>query len=247
MAGARKDADRVGANAMSYQTVLFLDDRIERVRRFLERCALPVVVVRTANQAKFWLGRESWDVVFLDHDLNDEPHSSNPETNSGTHLAQWMAEYRPKCHRIVIHSTSPESAKRIQRILRGAGYEDVVKAHFEEQIVPRANVYQLFWWNVEPSEEESQIIRELTGKRFIYRRVGYDERPMTLADNRQVGEGQARLERLWDVRIRNSCLTLTLASTDWPTCHLYRGTDGVWRGRWLQFERMPIELVPWEE
>lgn len=67
---------------------------------------------------------------------------------------------------------------------------------------------------MEPSEEESQIIRELTGKRFIYRRVGYDERPMTLADNRQVGEGQARLERLWDVRIRNSCLTLTLASTD---------------------------------
>lgn len=70
---------------------------------------------------------------------------------------------------------------------------------------------------------------------------------MTLADNRQVGEGQARLERLWDVRIRNSCLTLTLASTDWPTCHLYRGTDGIWRGRWLQFEQMPIELVPWEE
>lgn len=135
---------------MSYMTVLFLDDRIERVRRFLERCTLPVMVVRTMKQARFWLSQGGWDVAFLDHDLNHEPHSSHPETNSGTHLVQWMAEYRPRCHRIVIHSTNTEAAKRMQRILREAGYEDVVKVHFEEQIVPRANVYQLFFggmWN----------------------------------------------------------------------------------------------------
>ena len=29
-----------------------------------------------------------------------------------------------------------------------------------------------------------------------------------------------------------------------PDLHLRRGRDGVWRGRWLRFERMPIELTP---
>lgn len=27
-------------------------------------------------------------------------------------------------------------------------------------------------------------------------------------------------------------------------CSLMRDTDGIWRGRWLNFERMPIELIP---
>lgn len=57
--------------------------------------------------------------------------------------------------------------------------------------------------------------------------IGYGERPIVLADNRQVGEGRARMEQVWDLRIRGGCHTLTLANTDWPTCHLHRDADGV--------------------
>ena len=44
--------------------------------------------------------------------------------------------------------------------------------------------------------------------------VGYGERPIVLADNRQVGEGRARMEQVWDLHIRGGCHTLTLANTD---------------------------------
>jgi hypothetical protein len=39
---------------------------------------------------------------------------------------------------------------------------------------------------------------------------------------------------------------LTLGRLDRPTCHLKRDSDGVWRGAWLEHERMPIELIPLE-
>lgn len=227
-----------------YPRILFLDDRRERVRHFIERCGLPVVVVRTANQAKFWLASTAWDVVFLDHDLNDECHSSSPESNSGTHLVRWMAEWRPKCERIVIHSTNHGAAQSMQEILRSTGYERVFKAQFEDVITSSPSVYWLFWFNLEPSDEEQELIRELSGRRFLYRRVGYDERPMALQGNRQVGEGRAGKEQIWDVCIRDGCPTLTLASSDWPTCYLHRDADGVWRGQWLEYEKMQVELVP---
>jgi len=38
---------------------------------------------------------------------------------------------------------------------------------------------------------------------------------------------------------------LTLAGEKGPTCHLRRDPAlGIWKGRWLHHERMPIELIP---
>ncbi|GIW78779.1 MAG: hypothetical protein KatS3mg105_0586 [Gemmatales bacterium] len=34
----------------------------------------------------------------------------------------------------------------------------------------------VLWHNPDPTPEEQRIVEELTGKRFLYRRVGYDER-----------------------------------------------------------------------
>jgi hypothetical protein len=42
----------------------------------------------------------------------------------------------------------------------------------------------------------------------------------------------------------NEDLTLSLCGDAGLICELERGADGAWRGRWTQFERMPIELVP---
>jgi hypothetical protein len=103
------------------------------------------------------------------------------------------------------------------------------------------------WENVEPNHEEQQWIKRLTGKLFLYRRVGYDERPMRLDISKLVGLGTARLERRWDVFCDGSTTKLVIAGETEPTCILTLCDDGVWRGRWLKYEKMPIELVPLEE
>lgn len=101
------------------------------------------------------------------------------------------------------------------------------------------------WRNPFPTEEEKQIIKELTGKRFIYRRVGYDERLMQLEARNVIGEGAAGCERRWDIQIEeDGTVILTLSSLNKPTCNLVQDENGIWRGQWLEYERMPIELIP---
>jgi hypothetical protein len=104
----------------------------------------------------------------------------------------------------------------------------------------------VLWHNPEPTPDEQRVIDELTGQRFLYRRVGYDERPMRLDAGGVVGEGSAECERRWYVNIDDGQAILTISRLDRPTCHLVRGIDGVWRGRWLEFEKMPIEFIPME-
>lgn len=100
------------------------------------------------------------------------------------------------------------------------------------------------WNNIDPTPQERQVIAELTGARFMYRRVGYDERPMRLEANGKVGEGAAECERRWDVHVVGDQTILTLSRLDRPTCHLVRKGDGTWHGRWLEFERMPVVMEP---
>jgi hypothetical protein len=100
------------------------------------------------------------------------------------------------------------------------------------------------WHNPDPSPAEQQVIEELTGRRFLYRRVGYDERPIRLDAGGVVGEGSAECERRWYVNIDDGRTILTLSRLDRPTCHLTRNGNGIWYGRWPEFERMPVEFLP---
>jgi hypothetical protein len=104
----------------------------------------------------------------------------------------------------------------------------------------------VLWHNLDPTLEEQRVIEELTGRRFLYRRVGHDERPMRLEQGANVSEGAADCERRWDVNIDDGATILTLSRLDRPTCHLRRNVDGVWEGQWLDHERMPIEFIPLE-
>ena len=47
---------------------------------------------------------------------------------------------------------------------------------------------------------------------------------------------------LWDVREYNGRLWLEISSGDHKTLAAGLEEDGVWRGRWLHFERMPVEI-----
>ncbi len=102
------------------------------------------------------------------------------------------------------------------------------------------------WQNEQPTLSEQATIDRMIGKCFQYRRVGYDERTIKLAHNRVISEGSAECERLWHVNHLDEQLVLTISRLDRPTCHLRNDPDGIWRGSWLEHERMPIELIPQE-
>jgi len=56
-----------------------------------------------------------------------------------------------------------------------------------------------------------------------------------------IGRGRAGLERWWRIDGGGG---LVIGGASGATCRLVRDAEGVWRGRWLKFERMEIALVP---
>lgn len=104
--------------------ILFLDDRDDRVHYFKSRVAAPALVVRSAPEAMAALAEGVWDLAFLDHDLNDQPHvlSEGRKQNSGSHLVDWILRARPRVGRYIIHSTNAAAAHRMKDRLREAGF-----------------------------------------------------------------------------------------------------------------------------
>jgi glycosyltransferase involved in cell wall biosynthesis len=95
-----------------------------------------------------------------------------------------------------------------------------------------------------PAKERSAA-EHITGRAFVYCRVGFDERRMTFSPDGRVGEGAAGCEVFWDVKAaRGSQIFLELSSGCEITCRLRREPDGTWRGRWIHHEKMPIVLSP---
>jgi len=84
----------------------------------------------------------------------------------------------------------------------------------------------------------------VTGKRFVYIRVGHDKRVISLSDNGQIKEGKADLENVWEMREVDGKPTLLIGpSKNDFICSLIKDRDGVWRGKWNKHEKMPIHLV----
>ncbi|MCA9238156.1 MAG: hypothetical protein KDA44_21940 [Planctomycetales bacterium] len=100
------------------------------------------------------------------------------------------------------------------------------------------------WNNPAPTPAEQRVIDSIAGQRYVYRRVGYDERTFVLNADSYVGDGAAECERRWSINRDEDVDVLTLSRLDRPTCNLRQGPDGTWRGAWLEHERMPVELFP---
>jgi hypothetical protein len=80
-------------------------------------------------------------------------------------------------------------------------------------------------------------------RRFRYVRRATDERTLELLPDHTIGSGAAAAERSWHLEQHGSTPTLVIAGDYGEICRLRLAADGVWRGRWLQFEQMPIELM----
>jgi hypothetical protein len=105
------------------------------------------------------------------------------------------------------------------------------------------------WENDRPESDEAYVIARLTGRTMIYRRLPRedfkgDERRLRFLEDHTVGRGKARCETGWSYMGG----FLSILNVDGGVTALLRESeDGVWRGRWLDFEQCECELIPQEE
>src|SRR4029077_9150296 len=94
-----------------------------------------------------------------------------------------------------------------------------------------------------PARSASTEAEIVAARRFRYVRRSTDERTLELLPDHTIGEGAAAAERSWYLEPDSSSATLVIAGDHGEICRLRLDADGVWRGRWLQFEQVPIELI----
>jgi len=94
------------------------------------------------------------------------------------------------------------------------------------------------------SPEERTIAQAIINTEFEYHRVGFDKRNMTFRSDGRIGKGAAGCEMFWDIRMETNDIFLEISSGCHLTCRLKLEPDGIWKGRWFVFEKMPIHLVP---
>ena len=58
------------------------------------------------------------------------------------------------------------------------------------------------------------------------------------------GIGADKCEQYWDLDEGSDQLTLTIHTGNDVTCILTQTDQSVWKGKWLKFEKMPVELAP---
>jgi CheY-like chemotaxis protein len=104
--------------------ILFLDDNPFRHSALKKNSTqFSVDHVYTANEALKRLSIENYDMIMLDHDLNEDPDTLkiNPD---GEYVAAYMSKNMQQ-HRetpIIIHSLNQPGSMRMQKLLEDGGY-----------------------------------------------------------------------------------------------------------------------------
>lgn len=129
MSFLRRVVSRFGIEAAAPREpvrVLLLDDDTRRHQWFAKRFAKDYLdVASNVAEAADLLGSNSYDAIFLDHDLLPE-HYNSPvpdDEQTGYAIAAWLAERpdRQPTASIVIHTRNADGALRMVERLRSAG------------------------------------------------------------------------------------------------------------------------------
>lgn len=121
---------------------------------------------------------------------------------------------------------------------------DVVLAHACDADLRQTFLKQSHAWDRRPTQAQiANTATEFADATYIYDRIGYDERPMTFRSDGTIGNGSGGAEQFWSVHQDAGEPTLTIGSVCEETCTLTKHSDGIWRGRWSAYERMPIRLI----
>lgn len=106
-----------------------------------------------------------------------------------------------------------------------------------KQRTPRFN-------NSQDPQSANGVAREIIGNAYHYERIGFDGRPMTFGLDGHVMQGAGIHETYWDLKKDGNADVLLLSSKTDLTCSLIRQEGGIWKGRWLIGEHMPVTLKP---
>jgi SAM-dependent methyltransferase len=90
---------------------------------------------------------------------------------------------------------------------------------------------------------DEELFARLGGRVWRYDRIGYDDRAMELRPDGTIGAGSGTVERYYFGVRRTGRTELVIGSVFEETCTLTEGSDGVWRGRWSDYEQMPVTLM----
>lgn len=99
--------------------ILFVDDEQYRMDTFLSNAiGSSVTFAYNADSAIEILKRESFDIIFLDHDLAPEHYaSSHPDDKNGQYLCRKIMEHDIRVPWIIVHSLNPQGAARMIEVL----------------------------------------------------------------------------------------------------------------------------------
>ena len=107
-------------------SVFLLDDDQRRHRWFEKRFATDALdIAETVVEAKELLSANSYDAVFLDHDLLPEHYNSSEpdDERTGYAIAFWLAKTPgiQNASRVFVHTRNADAAIRMVEIMRRAG------------------------------------------------------------------------------------------------------------------------------
>ena len=107
--------------------IFLLDDDRRRHRWFIKRFEGDEIdVAETVEEAKALLAENSYDAIFLDHDLLPHHYESNDHddyANTGYAIAEWLNENKnfQRAATIIVHTRNSDAGVRMMEKLREAG------------------------------------------------------------------------------------------------------------------------------
>lgn len=108
-------------------TVFLLDDDRRRHRWFQKRFAGDELdVAETVEEAKQFLKENSYDAIFLDHDLLPHHYESNDHddfANTGYGIVEWLCENEDlqRASTFIVHTRNADAAIPMVQMLRDSG------------------------------------------------------------------------------------------------------------------------------
>jgi len=91
---------------------------------------------------------------------------------------------------------------------------------------------------------DADLAKPIAGRAATYHRVKHDQRPMSFDPDGRIGQGTARLERFWNIRLEGDSAVLEIFGENGITARLVEHPQGsgLWQGRWLKHERMEVHI-----
>ena len=112
--------------------ILFLDDdrrRIAEFRAWMAGHECDLTIVETADECMEQLGRNTYDVVLLDHDLGGEIFCDSSREDCGMEVVRWIKEHGGEHGGFIVHTHNPVAGAAMYLELKNLGY-NVAQATF---------------------------------------------------------------------------------------------------------------------